>query len=234
MRATTATSMPGVLHQCQTWPDHCLLVTLCVPAFSQVNEADTTRWQYRITATGLILGGNVNDFVGSSRTELAHNGPQRGFFSGTSYTYKNREHEVTTNDVTSRNILSYGQRRRFYPFVLVSLAKSLRRGIDVQYQVGPGVAYRVFGTQQSYLRLGSAVLYERSNYAGNRFENYDGTSDVISKERLQVFAAGTQTLPGDRMRLVYEVAWQPAFQGHNLRVNALTVRSVAGQSGICL
>lgn len=189
----------------------CLLVILCMPVFGQLNEVDTTRWQYRVTATGLILGGNVNDFIGASRAELAHNGPQWGLFSGTSYTYKNRDHEVTTNDVTSRNILSYGQRQRVYPFVLVSLSKSLRRGIDFQYQVGPGIAYRLFGNQNSYARLGSAVIYERTRYEGNQFENYAGISPTISLWRLQVFAAGTQTLPGGRMRLVYEVGWQPAF-----------------------
>ncbi len=194
---------------------------LSFSVFGQLNEVDTTRWQYRITATGIILGGNVNDFISSSRAELAHNGPTWGLFSGTSYTYKNREHEITTNDVTSRNILSYGQRRRVYPFVIVSLAKSLRRGIDFQYQVGPGAAYRVFGNQQSYLRLGSAVIYESSKYEGNSFENYAGTSHTIDKWRLQAFASGTQTLPGGRVRLVYEVSWQPAFQGPNNRVYAL-------------
>ena len=199
----------------------CLLLVLTGFAFGQVNEADTTRWQYRLTTTGIILGGNVNDFISSSRAELAHNGPKWGVFSGTSYTYKNRDHEVTTNDVTSRNILSYGQRRRVYPFVIVALAKSLRRGIDFQYQLGPGAAFRVFGDRNSYLRLGSAVIYESSRYEGDRFENYAGTSNTINKWRLQSFAAGTQTLPGGRMRLVYEVSWQPAFQGPNNRVYAL-------------
>lgn len=198
-----------------------LFLVFSFSAFGQLNEVDTTRWQYRLTATGIILGGNVNDFISSTRAELAHNGPTWGLFSGTSYTYKNREHEITTNDVTSRNILSYGQRRRIYPFAIVSVVKSLRRGIDFQYQVGPGVAYRVFGNQQSYLRLGSAIIYESSNYEGDRFENYNGTSHTINKWRLQAFAAGTQTLPGGRMRLVYEVSWQPAFQGPNNRVYAL-------------
>ncbi|WP_177236629.1 DUF481 domain-containing protein [Spirosoma endophyticum] len=197
-----------------------LLVVTC-SAFAQINEVDTTRWQYRITATGIVLGGNVNDFISSSRAEIAHNGPKWGLYSGTSYTYKNRDHEITTNDVTSRNILSYGQRRRLYPFVIVSLSKSLRRGIDFQYQVGPGAAYRVFGNQNSYLRVGSAVIYERSKYEGDHFENYAGTSDVITKWRLQAFVAGTQSLPGGRVRLVYEVNWQPAFQGPNNRVYAL-------------
>lgn len=199
----------------------CLFLFLYASAFGQLNEADTTRWQYRVTATGIVLGGNVNDFISSSRAELAHNGPKWGIFSGTSYTYKNRDHEVTTNDVTSRNILSYGQRRRVYPFVIVSLSKSLRRGIDFQYQLGPGVAYRVFGDRRSYLRVGSAVIYERSRYAGDSFENYAGTSNTISKWRLQSFVAGTQTLAEGRMRLVYEVSWQPAFQGPNNRVYAL-------------
>ncbi|GAB3926130.1 DUF481 domain-containing protein [Larkinella terrae] len=176
---------------------------------------------YRLTSTGIVLGGNLNDFISSSRAELAHNGPKWGIFSGTSYTYKNRDHEITANDATSRNILSYGQRRRLYPFVIVSIAKSLRRGIDFQYQLGPGAAYRVFGNQQNYLRIGSAVIYESSHYAGNNFENYDGTSHIINKWRLLTFVAGTQTLPGNRMRIVYEVSWQPAFQGPNNRVYAL-------------
>ncbi|GAB4040881.1 DUF481 domain-containing protein [Spirosoma jeollabukense] len=199
----------------------CFCLLYCFSAFGQLNEADTTRWQYRVTTTGIILGGNVNDFISSSRAELAHNGHNWGLFSGTSYTYKNRDHEITTNDVTSRNILSYGQRGRVYPFVIVSLAKSLRRGIDFQYQVGPGVAYRLLGNQNSYMRLGSAVIYESSKYEGDHFENYAQTSDVINKWRLQAFVAGTQTLPGERMRLVYEVNWQPAFQGPNNRVYAL-------------
>lgn len=198
----------------------------CHSAFGQINEADTTRWQYRLTSTGIILSGNVNDFISSSRAELAHNGSKWGLFSGTSYTYKNRDHEVTTNDVTSRNILSYGQRRRVYPFVIVSLAKSLRRGIDFQYQIGPGIVYRLFGTQQSFMRVGTSAIYESSRYAGNEFENYTGTSNMINKWRLQSFIAGTQTVSGGRLRLVYEVSWQPAFQGNNNRVYALAAAEV--------
>jgi len=105
--------------------------------------------------------------------------------------------------------------------VILSFSKSLRRGIDFQYQAGPGAVYRVFGNQQSFMRVGSAVVYEHSRYEGDRFEDYAGTSDVINKWRLMAFVAGTQTLPNGRMRIVYEASWQPAFQGPNNRVYAI-------------
>ncbi|AMR26353.1 hypothetical protein A0257_04050 [Hymenobacter psoromatis] len=44
--------------------------------FGQINEADTTRWQYRVAATGILLSGNVNDFITSARAEVAENGPR--------------------------------------------------------------------------------------------------------------------------------------------------------------
>ena len=189
--------------------------------FGQINEADTTHWQYRLVATGIILGGNVNDFITSSRAELAHNGARWGVFSGTSYTYKNREHEVTTNDVTSRNILYYGQRKRTYPFLLGSLSKSLRRGIDFQYQIGPGVAYRLLNDRHNFLRIGGGVTYESTHYEGHEFENYMSTSNVINKWRLLTFASGTQLIGKSGMRLVYELNWQPSLNTNNTRFYAV-------------
>ena len=189
--------------------------------FGQLNEADTTRWQYRLTATGIILGGNLNDFISSSRAELAHNGPRWGIFSGTSYTYKNRDEEVTANDVTSRNILYYGQRKRVYPFVLGAITKSLRRGIDFQYQIGPGAVYRILSDRHSFLRLGGGITYESSRYVGNQFENYAGTSNIINKWRLLAFASGTQVIGKRGMRLVYELNYQPSVQSNNTRVYAI-------------
>ena len=189
--------------------------------FAQLNEADTTHWQYRLTATGIILGGNVNDFISSSRAELAHNGQRWGIFSGTSYTYKNRDHEVTANDVTSRNILYYGQRRRIYPFVLGAVSKSLRRGIDFQYQIGPGVAYRLLNDRHSFMRIGSGITYESTQYEGREFINYEGTSNVINKWRLLTFVSGTQLIGRHGMRLVYEMNWQPSLNTNNTRFYGL-------------
>ena len=199
-----------------------LLLLLSTPVlFAQLNEADTTNWQYRLTATGIILGGNVNDFISSSRAELAHNGAQWGVFSGTSYTYKNRDHEVTTNDITSRNILYYGQRKRAYPFLLGAVSKSLRRGIDFQYQVGPGVAYRLLNDRHNFMRIGSGITYESTRYVGNEFINYESTSTIINKWRLLTFVSGTQLIGKNGMRLVYELNWQPSLNTNNTRLYAL-------------
>ena len=200
----------------------CVLLLVTTPVlFAQLNEADTTNWQYRLTATGIILGGNVNDFISSSRAELAHNGARWGVFSGTSYTYKNRDHEVTTNDITSRNILYYGQRRRAYPFLLGAVSKSLRRGIDFQYQVGPGVAYRLLNDRHNFMRIGSGITYESTRYEGKEFINYETTSNIINKWRLLVFTSGTQLVGKRGTRLVYELNWQPSLNTNNTRVYAL-------------
>lgn len=204
-----------------------LVVCLCTRSlFGQINEADTTRWQYRFATTGIILGGNLNDFVSSSRAELAHNGPRWGIFSGTSYVYKNRDQELTANDVTSRNILYYGQRRRAYPFLLGVVSKSLRRGIRFQYQLGPGVAYRVLNSRYNFLRVGGGMTYESSRYAGNQFENYDGTSSVINKWRLLFFASGTQLVGRRGVRLIYELNWQPSLRMNNKRSYALAAAEI--------
>ncbi|AMR26354.1 hypothetical protein A0257_04055 [Hymenobacter psoromatis] len=123
--------------------------------------------------------------------------------------------------MTSRNILYYGQRHRVYPFLEGAVAKSLQRGIAFRYQVGPGVAYRIYANRRSYLRLGAATLYEQSRFEGHEFENYAGTSAVITKWREQLFLAGTQVVPDGRLRLNYELNYQPAFQGHNLLLAAV-------------
>ncbi len=197
------------------------LLLVSSPLFAQLNEADTTHWQYRLTATGIILGGNLNDFVASGRAELAHNAPQWGVFSGTSYAYKNREHEVIADDITSRTILYYGQRRRVYPFLLATAVKSLRRGIDFQYQVGPGLSYRLLADRHNFLRIGGAITYESSRYEGTAFDNYTGMGHVINKTRLLTFVAGSQVLQGGRLRLVYELNWQPSLQTNNTRIVGL-------------
>lgn len=197
------------------------LLLISCPLLAQINEADTTRWQYRLTATGIILGGNVNDFVASSRAEIAHNGPRWGIFSGTSYTYKNREEVVTTNDVTSRNILYYGHRKRLYPFLLGAFSKSVRRGIDYQYQVGPGAAFRLLRERHNFLRVGSGITYESTRYEGNEFINYETTSYFINKWRLLAFASGTQLIGKKGVRLVYEINIQPALSTNNHRYYAI-------------
>ena len=190
-------------------------------ALAQLNEADTTHWQYRLTTTGIILGGNVNDFISSTRAELAHNGEHWGIFSGTSYTYKNREEVVTTNDVASRNIFSYGQRKRAYPFVVGDFSRSLRRGIDFQYQVGPGMVYRLLNYGHTFMRFGGAVTYESTRYAGTEFDNYAGRGNTINKWRLLTFVAGTQEVGKNGVRVVYELSYQPSFTTNNTRSYAL-------------
>lgn len=199
-----------------------LFIILSAPRLlAQLNEADTTHWQYRLTATGIVLGGNINDFIASSRAELAHNGARWGVFSGTSYTYKNRDHEITTNDVTSRNILYYGQRKPTYPFVVADFSRSLRRGIDFQYQFGSGVAHRLLRDRHNFLRVGLGLTYESTRYVGNTFENYDGMTNTINKERLLTFVAGTQLIGEKGIRLVYELSWQPSLNIRNTRSYAV-------------
>ena len=72
---------------------------------AQINEADTSHWEYRLSATGLYLAGNSEDLVGSGRAELSHNDSKWGVFSNTNYTYRKSGETASASDVYSRNIL---------------------------------------------------------------------------------------------------------------------------------
>ena len=191
-------------------------------AQAQINEADTSRWQYRLAGTGLLLAGNVSDLVVTGRGELSNNGKNSGVFSNTSYTYRLSEGESTASEVYSRNILYYHQRRRIYPYLIGNFWRSKRRGIYDQFQIGPGVAFRLLGAKNNYLRVGgSPVNFEATRYENNYIGDTPHTSSTLYQLRSIYFISGLHALVEGGPRIVYEINWQPSLQQNFQRLYSL-------------
>ena len=185
-----------------------------LPSKAQINEADTSHWQYRLSGTGIWLAGNIEDFLTTGRAELAHNDRYWGVFTNTSYTYREADGQTTASEIYSRNIGYLFQRKRVYPFLLGNYWRSRRRGINAQFQVGPGIAWRVVGELHNYFRVGGALLYENTTWAGDRFHDFAFRDSVgyVRQARGLLFISGAHAIGDEGPRIVYEVNWQPSLQ----------------------
>jgi hypothetical protein len=88
----------------------------CQAAFAQLTDIDTLPWQYRLSATGSLLTGNVERLLLISGGELAHVQKILGFKTGNTFQYGTIRKRQTEDDLVSRNFLYLFPQARFYPY----------------------------------------------------------------------------------------------------------------------
>ncbi len=128
-------------------------LTLSSAGRAQLSEVDTLRWQYRVSATGNWLRGNVEQFMLLGTGELAHVKEHWGFKSALNYQYGTFFYRQTLGEGIWRNFVYANPRARLYPYLMLWYQQSYQRGIDHRTQVGPGITYVLFRKNAQLLKL---------------------------------------------------------------------------------
>jgi hypothetical protein len=92
-----------------------------------------------------------------------------------------------------------------------------------QYQASPGIAFRLLGEKDNYLRVGgSPVNLEVTHYQSTYLEGRPDSTTLLHQWRSIFFISGLKVIENGP-RFVYELVWQPSLQK-----NLHRVYSVAG------
>ena len=184
-----------------------------IPAFSQLNESDTARFQFRAGATGAWQKGNVDLLVLRSRLELVTNSNRAVVFKSQSNSlYQSFSGFKADNDINSRNYFYYQPFRKVYPFAMLYLQTNYRRQIDFRWFGGAGVTWQFVQKPTTNMKLSASMVYERTEFGNAQFNEvfYNG-NNTINLWRATAYLAGWHRLFESRLKLFYSAYWQPGL-----------------------
>ncbi len=188
---------------------------------AQINESDTVKFQQRLAVTGLYQTGNVE--LLTVRTKL-----DASFSPSKKWVIKTQNNSLyqafgtvkADNDVYSRNYLYYQPTRKFYPFVIAYLSSNYRRKVDVRSFAGVGLTYQLKHRTNTLIKVSVNTVYESTKFSGTIFNQtkYNG-SNIIQLWRATLYSGGWQYVAQRKVKLYYDVFYQPAFNNlSNYRV----------------
>lgn len=203
---------------------------------AQLSEVDTLRWQYRVSATGNWLRGNVEQFMLLGTGELAHVKEHWGFKSALNYQYGTFFYRQTLGEGIWRNFVYANPRARLYPYLMLWYQQSYQRGIDHRTQVGPGITYVLVRANAQLLKLSATGTYESNRFRTAFFrERLELTSAELETWRVTGRIYGEHKLFEGLMRLQYEAWVQPSVSdADNLRAHAEAALSIPLKKGFSL
>ncbi len=203
---------------------------------AQLSEADTLRWQYRASATGNWLRGNVEQFTLLGTCELAHVRPHWGIKSAISYQYGTFFYRQTLGEGIWRNFLYADPRARLYPYLMLWYQQSHQRGIEHRVQVGPGVTYVLLRKGGHVLKLSATGTYETSTFRTATYKDRpELTGTIITTWRATGRLYGEHLLAGGVLKLQYELWAQPSVtDADNFRAHAEAALSMPLKKGFAL
>ncbi len=191
---------------------------LCVkPAFAQINESDTAKFQVRASVNGNYQKGNVDILVIRSRLDVLF-APQKEwvFKSQNNSLYQAFYNKKADNDVFSRNYIYFRPNRKVYPFAIGYISTNFRRKIDKRYFVGLGGTVRLINSKNNAIKASLSTVYEQTSFTESVFnDNYYNGNNKISLWRGTAYISGAHALFGQRFRLYYDAYWQPALSSDN-------------------
>lgn len=183
------------------------------PAFGQINESDTAKWQLRASVNGNYQKGNVDILVVRSRLDFLY-APQKDivFKTQNNSLYQAFYDKKADNDVYSRNYLYFRPLSKVYPFAIGYVSTNFRRKIDMRYFVGLGGTVQLVNTKYNVVKMSLSTVYERTTFTESKFNflEYNG-NDYIKLWRATAYISGTHLLFGQRIRLYYDAYVQPAL-----------------------
>jgi hypothetical protein len=211
-------------------------LTTTSTAHAQLSEADTLRWQYRVSATGSWLRGNIEQFMLLGTGEVAHVKERWGIKSAISYQYGTFFYRQTLGEGIWRNFLYLDPRARLYPYLMLWYQRSYQRGIDHRTQVGPGLTYVLLRRKGHLLKLSATGTYEANTFRSATFrERPDLTTTELETWRLTGRLYGEHQLAEGLMRLRYEGWVQPSLtDADNLRAMVEADLSIPLKKGFAL
>lgn len=218
---------------------HALLIACMALAnglCAQLSEADTLRWQYRVSATGNWLRGNVEQFTLLGTGEAAHVRAHWGFKSAVSYQYGTFFYRQTLGEGIWRNFLYANPRARLYPYLMLWYQQSHQRGIEHRVQAGPGVTCVLVRKKGHVLKLSATGTYETSTFRTATYRDRpELTSAVIETLRATGRLFGEHTVMGGMLKLQYEIWAQPSItDADNFRAHGEGALSVPLKKGFAL
>jgi Protein of unknown function, DUF481 len=206
-------------------------------AFSQLNESDTTRFQFRIGTSGAWQEGNVTIFTIRSRMELVSNGKKSLVFKSQSNNlYQEFGYKKADHDLYSRNFLYYRPSSVIYPFVMAFAQSNFRRQIDYRWFVGVGATYQVVQKSNTNVKISLAIVNEDTKFKNDIFNQslYNGNSH-IPVWRSTAYFSGLHYLLAKKMKVFYNSYWQAAFdQVANNRIQMDLGTEIAVWNGLYL
>lgn len=213
-----------------------LLASTFGTAHAQLSEADTLRWQYRVSATGSWLRGNIEQLMLLGTGEVAHVKEHWGLKSAISYQYGTFFYRQTLGEGIWRNFVYVNPRARLYPYLMLWYQRSYQRGIDHRTQVGPGLTYVLLRKSDNLLKLSATATYEASTFRSATFrERPDLTTTELETWRLTGRLYGEHQLAEGLMRLQYEAWVQPSLtDADNLRAHVEAALSIPLKKGFAL
>jgi Protein of unknown function, DUF481 len=213
------------------------LLALNATCSAQLSEADTLRWQYRVSATGSWLRGNVEQFMLLGTSELAHVQEHWGVKSAMSYQYGTFFYRQTLGEGIWRNFMYLNPKARLYPYLMLWYQQSHQRGIDHRKQVGPGLTYVLVRERKGHLlKLSATGTYETNRFRSAFFrERPDLTSTEQETWRITGRLYGEHKLVDGLLRLQYEAWVQPSLtDADNLRAHVEAALSIPLKKGFAL
>lgn len=212
------------------------LLFLATTASAQLSEADTLLWQYRMSATGNWLRGNVEQFTVLGTGEVAHVREHWGLKSAISYQYGTFLYRQTLGEGIWRNFIYGDTRKRIYPYIMVWYQQSHQRGIEHRVQAGPGLTYVLLRKKGRLLKLSATGTYETSTFCTASYRDRPGlTTAVIGTWRATARIYGEHQLLQRTLRLQYELWVQPSVtDSDNLRAHIEAALSVPLKKGFAL
>jgi len=213
-----------------------LLASTFGTTHAQLSEADTLRWQYRVSATGSWLRGNIEQFMLLGTGEVAHVKERWGIKSAISYQYGTFFYRQTLGEGIWRNFVYVEPRARLYPYLMLWYQQSYQRGIDQRVQVGPGATYVLVRKPGHLLKLSATGTYEANNFRTASFRDRpDLTSAELDTWRITGRVYGEHKLIEGLMRLQYEGWIQPSLtDADNLRAHVEAALSMPLKKGFAL
>lgn len=211
-------------------------LTTSSTAQAQLSEADTLRWQYRVSATGSWLRGNIEQFMLLGTGEVAHVKERWGIKSAISYQYGTFFYRQTLGEGIWRNFVYVNPRARLYPYLMLWYQQSHQRGIEDRTQVGPGMTYVLLRKNAQVLKLSVTGTYESNRFRTPFFrERPELTSADLETWRITGRLYGEHKLLEGAMRLQYELWVQPSLtDADNLRAHVEAALSIPLKKGFAL
>ncbi len=188
---------------------------------AQINESDTVKFQQRFSVTGLYQTGNVELFTIRTKFDASFTPSKQWVFKTQNNSLYQAFGKVKAdNDLYSRNYLYYQPTKKIYPFVIAYVSANYRRKVDVRSFAGIGLTYQLKHTASTVIKLSANTVYETTRFNGSVFnqKKYDG-SNSIKLWRATLYSGGWQYLAHRKVKLYYDVFYQPAFDNvSNYRV----------------
>lgn len=188
---------------------------------AQINESDTMQLQQRFAVTGLYQTGNVELLTIRTKWDASFAPSKQWVFKTQNNSLYQAFGKVKAdNDLYSRNYLYYQPTKKIYPFVIAYVSANYRRKVDVRSFAGIGLTYQLKHTANTVIKLSANAVYESTKFNGTVFnqEKYNG-SNTIQLWRATLYSGGWQYLLQRKIKLYYDVFYQPAFNNlSNYRV----------------